>query len=304
MKSDQLVILGSSGFIGSEIVRSFRNEIEVIGIDQQPKETTRILSSVENLSLSEWQGKTSPQAAIVFAVGKADVQGSLYLPNDDYQAYVAPLAHLLDLVMPHQRIILISSAAVYSGLNCPHDGFREDQVLKSASVYGWHRILAEFILQERFRQAALKPLPSRKSFLGFDIIRPFSVFGADLRRQVIYDTIQRLKQLTAPYLKMRGTGKEIRDFVHVSAIPSLIRSLLRQEPSLTPWNLGSGISTTIEQLTQLICDQIKIHPVLEFNQEVLQPTSLFGNLGKSNALFESTHYSLQRFLPEMFDGTA
>jgi UDP-glucose 4-epimerase len=266
---NQLVVLGSSGFIGAEVMRHFKDSRDVLGVDRVPGVYTQVVQPIEKLSSEWWSKSVAPDAAIFFCAGKADVRGSLLDPVSDYEGYVIPVIQTLGLLQPQQRLILTSSAAVYSGLPCPKGGYAENLTLKSSSVYGWHRIIAEFLVSEHHRLG---------KFAGYDILRPFSLFGAALKRQVIYDlSCNVLKAEEGASFGIFGTGQETRDFVHVSAVPYVLGALLGNDPSNQAWNLSTGRGTTLKSLVERITKCFGKNLKLQFGGEFTYPIDLIGH---------------------------
>ena len=60
--------------------------------------------------------------------------------------------------------------------------------------------------------------------LPITIIRPFSVYGNGLKKQLFWDICE--KQLRNKNIILFGTGKETRDFLHISDLLQLIDALL------------------------------------------------------------------------------
>ena len=87
------------------------------------------------------------------------------------------------------------------------------------------------------------------------IIRPFSLYGEGLRKQLIWDICQKLR--TRPdRLLLGGSGAELRDFVHVGDAAAffvgVLERLWRQPDELITVNCGSGRARTIREVAEAV----------------------------------------------------
>src|ERR1017187_1769973 len=117
------------------------------------------------------------------AAGTGNVPYSMTHPVSDFEANSLDTIRSLDGIRRYQpgcKYLHISSAAVYGNQQKLPIG--EDDKLHPLSPYGWHKVVAEQICKE-FTQIYK---------VNTAIVRPFSVFGIGLKKQLIWDLLQKV----------------------------------------------------------------------------------------------------------------
>ena len=258
-----VLVTGVAGFIGGWVAQHFgTNGFHVVGLDcRLPEEGVgRTLSDYLSLTLPSrdlvpFIQKVRPEICIHCA-GPSSVSLSMEDPASDFSASVPVTFGLLDAlrsVSPMCRCIFLSSAAVYG--NPDRLPIPESQPLRPISPYGFHKWTCEQLCAEFWR---LYQLPTA-------ILRIFSAYGPGLKRQVLWDICK--KALTRKILKLNGTGKESRDFVHAQDVAKAV-ALVAERGSFEAeiYNLGSGTETTIRELADLILAELGMHIPVQFDQ--------------------------------------
>jgi len=248
---DRIVITGSNGFIGSNLSAHFHSlGNQVIGIDRP----SNIGSNLQKLpgmiyypmdlpdplledQLREW----SPDF-LIHTAGSSSVPFSVANPHGDFMGSVNNFFQVLDAVRrvaPKCKVLFISSAAVYGNPRQLPVG--EHGLIRPLSPYGYHKYYCEQIAEEFHRLYQVKVC----------CVRIFSAYGPGLMKQVMWAICQ--KATTKPIVKLFGTGKETRDFVHINDIAHAIQIIInKSEFSSDIYNLASGIETSIDELAALI----------------------------------------------------
>ncbi len=248
MKS--VLLTGVAGFLGRYIARHFaRAGWRVLGVDVVPPENAPIEPGMQYLRLSlpspELAGLLSRErpALCIHCAGRASVPLSMEDPRADFFDNTVLTFELLEALRRHApqcRFILLSSAAVYG--NPRTLPVSENTHVAPLSPYGFHKRQCELLCQEFARIYALPALS----------VRIFSAYGAGLRRQVVWDICAKI--LGTGSLKLSGTGRESRDFIHAADVARALELLADRAPAQGEvYNLASGVEVTIAELaTQLI----------------------------------------------------
>jgi dTDP-glucose 4,6-dehydratase/UDP-glucose 4-epimerase len=240
----KILIIGSEGFIGSKLQQFFSNmSYSVLGVDiiEQPVLNKYSYIKVSGL-LSDWDElfKLGDFDTCINAAGSGNVANSFINPLADFEANTHDVIKILDSIKKHQpgcKYLHISSAAVYGNpLQLP---IHETDELKPVSPYGFHKLMSEQICKEYHQ---LYGLP-------VTVIRPFSVYGAGLQKQLFWDTCQKVFQSSNNSISLYGTGNESRDFIFIDDLVTLIEVIIRKSPFRNDiYNAASGIETSIAEI--------------------------------------------------------
>jgi UDP-glucose 4-epimerase len=248
MEKKKLLITGAHGFIGRYAARFFSQQgWEVTGVGYGEWEA----GELAQWGVSHWyQGAITLERlgdcgrgtdAIIHCAGSGSVSFSLEHPAHDFQDTVGTTLAVLEfmrLQAPHSHLLLPSSAAVYGASQV--FPLKESTLLSPISPYGVHKKIAEELCA------------SYASFFGLavSVIRLFSVYGAGLRKQLLWDACQKIARQDFSFF---GSGQEARDLIHVEDVARLFWFCLKKTKNgFTLMNGASGQSVTVKQiLTEL-----------------------------------------------------
>jgi len=177
----------------------------------------------------------------IHCIGSPTVFFAQKNPHLDFENTIVSLSIALESIRKFSSktlFVLVSSAAVYGGGDGP---LAEESICKPLSVYGSNKRIAELLLLEYSEQFNLSTL----------ILRPFSVYGDELKKQVIYDLYKKLNTPSIQHLVIDGMGSELRDFIHISDIAAGIDHLVNNRITGVV-NLGTGKSTSLSDLTLIL----------------------------------------------------
>lgn len=209
-----VLITGITGFIGRQMASDyFRKGWRVVGIGVQESSpegvhaysTMRLPSEDLANKIRGWR----PDICIHCA-GSASVASSVSDPMQDFNSNVIATFNLLDAIRknaPECRVIYLSSAAIYGQpVDLP---VSEQHSVNPISPYGYHKFFSEQICSEFHQIYGVR----------IAVARIFSAYGAGLRRQVVWDICQKFcQQPSDQTISLYGTGKETRDFIHVTDV--------------------------------------------------------------------------------------
>lgn len=252
MPEQQILVLGSEGFIGSNAVKYFLSQgYQVTKADIQLKEEDNyILINAELPDFTSiFSGRTFD--VCINATGAANVQLSFNHPGIDYSLNVANVYQILDAIRkynPACKFINLSSAAVYG--NPAETPIRETTPTDPLSPYGMHKLYSEQICREFSRFFHIQTIS----------LRIFSAYGEGLRKQLFWDLFKKIRAAEG-VVELFGTGKESRDFIYIRDLVEAIGCVVRNgtfDGSVI--NIASGTESTIEFAAQCF--------VKAFNKEI------------------------------------
>jgi UDP-glucose 4-epimerase len=154
-----------------------------------------------------------------------------------------------------QRIVYASSASVYGEPETLPMG--EDDQLDPLTPYCVGKLAGEHLLRFYERQTGLSWLALR----FFNVYGPGQKTGA-YYTSVINHFVDRVKKGEPPIID--GRGEQSMDIVHVHDVALAVVAALEAKGSGVPINIGTGISTTVAQLADIIVKAIGSDVVPQF----------------------------------------
>jgi UDP-glucose 4-epimerase len=280
----RILITGAHGFIGKHLARLLAaqgHQVSGLGHGIWPQiEASRwgvhdwLNGDVQAANLRTLQARSEPELVFHLA-GGSTVGAAIANPREDFFRTVASTVELLDwlrLDLPDARLIAVSSAAVYgSGFS---GQIREEVVGEPYSPYGHHKRMMEQLCRSYGDTYGL----------DFRVARLFSVYGTELKKQLLWDMCTRLASGDSP-LVLGGTGQELRDWTYVSDVVAALALIAfgseLPQRGLTI-NIGTGVGTSVRDIAQTVINAWHAHrcstakPLLYFSGKSRpgDPTSL------------------------------
>lgn len=289
---NKILILGSHGFIGSNCMQYFKeNGYEVYGADIILKEESRyFLINLDCANYSTIFSKYSFDFCIN-ATGAAHVQFSFSQPHTNYFLNAANVYAILDsirLYNPKCTYINLSSAAVYG--NPTELPIKETALIKPISPYGLHKMYSELICKEFHDFFNIKTVS----------LRIFSAYGPGLRKQLFWDTFQKIQQ-AKDSIDLFGNGHETRDFIYISDIVRAIEHIINNHDFKgDAINLASGINVSIADAIKIFVNENNPTLKINFNHKVKIGDPLYwsADISKLVGMGFQIEYDLEKGLKE------
>jgi UDP-glucose 4-epimerase len=255
----KILIVGSEGFIGSNLIRYYQsNNIDVVGCDIKDA----IIGNYEYINYNEL-GNFSliPFEDFQFCInasGSGNVQLSFDNPIIDFTSNVSMVFELLNGIKNRNtscKYIHISSAAVYG--NPDKLPIPEESLPNPVSPYGFSKLLSELICTE-FSDIFKIPILR---------LRPFSIYGPGLKKQLFWDLYQKYNS-ECKDLSLFGTGKESRDFIYISDFIEALECIrIGGSYENEIYNVASGIETKIEEVAKKFNEEFGSLKNVKFSKE-------------------------------------
>jgi UDP-glucose 4-epimerase len=248
------LITGAHGFLGQNLARFLSlngRTVAGVGHGAWPHANERgvkrwLNGDIDRDNLDIILADVGLPETIFHLAGGSLVGTSFSAPLEDFRRSVESTARLLDWVKekcPGSPVVYVSSAAVYgSGYTEP---IHEREVAAPQSPYGFHKLIAETVCQSYAFNFGLK----------ISIVRLFSLYGAGLYKQLLWDICVRLNRGESP-LTLSGSGNERRDWIHVSDAVRLLligETIADKRPAVL--NGGTGVPTTVAQFARMITEE-------------------------------------------------
>lgn len=276
MTKKTVLITGAAGFIGRHVARQFYdNSWHVIGLGRSDWLDWRDYGLVawhsaelSIDSLMEFAGKPD---VIVHCAGGGSVGLSVDNPAVDFDMTVRTTSMVLDFIRVHSpssRLVYPSSAAVYGQVNVLP--IVEEAILNPLSPYGLHKQMAE----------ALCKLYASQFGLSVAIVRLFSIYGIELRKQLLWDACRKLQQGECEFF---GSGEEVRDWLHVEDVARLLfLAAQNAAPTCPIVNAGSGLGVSVKEILQHLNNQFgcELTPKFSSKHKVGDPNAYIADISK------------------------
>jgi len=196
---------------------------------------------------------------VVHCGGSGSVHYSTVNPYEDFQKSVQSTLAVLEYIRlkcPECKFIYPSSVAVQGSL--PDLPIKESTSSTPISPYGFHKKIAEELCTSYHKNFGVT----------VGVIRFFSIYGAELQKQLLYDACKKIQNSTTSDVLFWGTGKETRDWIHVEDAASLIYTFAIKSTSIDTINGGSGNRIEIREVLELLKDEMGAVLDIKFNGEI------------------------------------
>jgi UDP-glucose 4-epimerase len=255
----KIFVTGGAGFIGKHLTKLLANQNHQITIFDNFSNSSRSdLKEIENakitiikgdiLNVDDIQKNLPGHDIVIHLAAKISVNESIKNPEETFQVNVKGTENILNASIENsvKKIFAFSSAAIYGNNENRNYSSKENDETISISPYGESKI--------RMEKEILKICKDKKIIAT--IFRLFNVYGKGQTKEYagviskFSDNIKNEKPIT-----IYGNGKQSRDFIAIEDIINLIRKMIELDGKNDEiYNLGTGISTSIEELADIMIE--------------------------------------------------
>lgn len=295
-------VTGANGFIGRHLVRELAgvgHAVHGVGHGALDPAQARALGlqtwingEVDAANLNALAASHGLPSQVFHLAGGSSVGLSIARPFEDFSRTVTSTARLLEWLRsfaPESQLVVASSAAVYGA---DHAGpIAESVALVPMSPYGHHKLMMEQLCRSYAQSFGLR----------CTVVRLFSVYGPDLRKQLLWDICSRLKSEERS-LNLGGTGAEIRDWTDVRDVVRLLvrvaEDVRRDDFRLI--NGGSGRGTSVADIADGLIRNWGSNTVVRYSGVARpgDPMSLLAEDGRLREMKFDWRFPLERGLAE------
>jgi len=289
-----ILIFGSNGLVGSSLVRKFQLQDKEINLITSTRNDTDLFS------LEQTKKKINDSKPDIVIIAAAKV-GGIYANNtqrfnfiiDNLKISMNIFESLVEF--NDTKIINIGSSCIYplsadNPIN--ENSLMSGKLEPTNSPYSMAKLSSLEIsrtMRDQFGHKILNLMPTNL----YGPNDKFEEFNSHVIPGLIFK-MHRAKINKSKEVEIWGSGKPLREFMHVDDLSSAIEFLIRNEISNDILNVGSNEVVSIKELSKLIQKVIGFKGNLVFNQEYpdgnpkkLLDSTQINNLGwKSNISLE------------------
>ncbi|MGI4756365.1 MAG: NAD-dependent epimerase/dehydratase family protein [Janthinobacterium lividum] len=234
---------GGGGFIGSHLVRrlvSLGHNVTSLGSNREGAESIPGARYIYgDVSRDTLETIDFIPDTIYHLAGGSSVAASFGNLPQDFQKTVLSSVLLLDFIRrywPQASLVYVSSAAIYG--QAAHTKASHDLACLPISPYGVHKRQVESLLLDHARMFQTRSV----------IVRPFSVYGPGLRKQLLWDAMEKARRGVFEFF---GSGAELRDWVYVSDLVECLTGASKDAGTAVPvFNAGTCRAVSVREVLQ------------------------------------------------------
>ena len=288
LSGKRVFVAGHTGMVGSALVRRL-----------EPEQCTIVTVSSKDLDLRRqadveaWMKDARPDVVFLAAAKVGGILANSTYPaeflydNLMIETNVIHAAHLASV----QKLVFLGSTCIYPKL-APQP-ISEDSLLSGPlePTNQWYALA---------KISGIKLCEAYREQYGSDFIsvQPTNLYGPgdnyDLNASHVLPALLRkaneAKQAGSKTLEVWGSGKPLREFLHVDDLADAVVHVTKTYSGNRPVNIGSGEEVSIRQLAELVCDVVGFEGTLLFDKtkpdgtpRKLADVSFLTSLGWKNA---------------------
>ena len=272
----KILIMGSEGFVGQNLVHGLSKNHDIFRSDQiDSNEKNYFKCDITNFNSVE---KIVKDVDTVIHLTAHSLVSSLDGSITNAQVNIMGLLNLLEACRKNSIPKVIFTSA--SSLIGEPSSFQvnEKHVPKPKTAYGITKLTSEHYLR----------LYNELYNLDYTVFRFFNIYGPFQKNGLIpsiYKKIQNNEPIT-----IFGKGDQIRDYVYIEDIIAFFeKSAISNIGNSTVLNMGTGIGTSILDIVKTMSQILKIEPKIEFQDP--RPGEI-GNFVSDTTLLKETFDSI------------
>ena len=238
----RILVTGSSGFVGSHLVKRLKGlGIDVICLDIKDGFDVTVWKQVQSIERFD---------ILFHLAAKSYVPDSYTYPRDFYHSNIIGTLNALELCRIHKAKMVFVSSYVYGiPKYLPID---EEHPTAAFNPYAQTKIIGEQLCQGYNRDFGVPVV----------ILRPFNIYGKGQNEDFLIPTI--IKQAKTGRILLKDPCPK-RDIVYIDDVIDLfIKAMEYNQTGCEIFNIGTGLSYSVRELTEMIIDLFGNNIEVEF----------------------------------------
>lgn len=248
MPAERILLIGGNGFIGRALARRLADMGRTVHVLSRHVEPGRRDGIAFHRACQSEEAVVGPLlancGALVHLASTTTPGRSARAPALETVENLLPLARLLEMLAqagPRRLVFLSSGGAIYG--NPPRLPAREDM---PAAPLSWHAT-GKLAAEAMFATAA------RQHGSALAILRPGNVYGPGQGFQAGFGFVRTLLECARAGrpVEIWGDGSQVRDYLYIDDLVGACVGLLDVPAAQGVFNAGTGIGTSLLELTDL-----------------------------------------------------
>jgi nucleoside-diphosphate-sugar epimerase len=261
----KILVFGANGFIGSRAYDLLRSKkMDVIGAGRDAEGDIEAVDLFDKESIKRTLDEHKPDV-IVSCAGIVENSEKAILSNPIFTLNI--IQSVIENNLKVKKILISGSAGEYGIVGTTNE-VGEATSLLAENNYARSKVL----------ETSIATSYKNNSNLPIYIYRPFNPIGPGMHpRFLIPNVIKQLReQKKSGVYSLEISRKDaLRDYVDVRDIASAIHSLIEKDLTEDVYNIGSGVSTSNEELINLIGVAIGLEGDIVFKETQKEKEPLF-----------------------------
>lgn len=255
----RILILGGNGFIGRKLTEHLLVSNEIIVFDKYIPKSTQRIPNVKYIS-GDFQNFNLLQEAInnvdvIYHLISATVPYTANQdPFKDFELNLISTVKFLHILQERsfKRLIYLSSGGTVYG-DPKYLPISESHPLNPKGFYGATKLAIENYVR----------LYAKKYGFEFIIARPSNPYGPGQKWKSNQGVITKFiyNNLTNNEIELWGDGTEIRDYIYIDDLCSILAKLTEGKCNET-YNIGSGSGTSLSEILEILPTVTGIQPII------------------------------------------
>lgn len=261
----KIFVAGHRGLVGSAVVRRLERE----GADNLKLASRAELDLTDQSAVNDFFVAEAPDYVFLAAAKVGGIHANSAYPAEFIRDNIAIQTNIIHAAWKHgtKKLLFLGSSCIYPQL-APQP-LREDALLTGPlePTNEWYAIA---------KIAGLKMCQAYRRQYGFNAIvaMPTNLYGPHdnfhpKNSHVVPGLIRRFneaKKNNSPEISIWGTGKPLREFIHVDDLADACLFLMRDYDEEAMINVGSGHEVSIAKLAETIADIVGYKGRLNFDE--------------------------------------
>lgn len=244
----KVLLTGGNGFIGNHLTKLLRSKSFEI-IDS---------GDIDTVNLCEWKEvkEITKAETIIHLASKNFIPESFKEPLSYYNNNILSTLNVLEKAKVDGSKVIFFSTYVYgTPLYLPID---ENHSKNPKNPYTQSKIICEELCEAYYRDFGVP----------VTIFRPFNIYGPGQSPAFFIPTI--INQINNEIIQLNDSRPR-RDFIFIDdVIDAVYLSIMNNEHPFRIYNLGSGVSTSIKEIVDLIIKFSQSKALVKFSEEIRQ----------------------------------